>query len=689
MMNLKISFCLVLLPFVSTGIFAQNDQLFRQALDEVQAMLEGTDSMSFERAVFVTENVYYDNRFSYQDFQSALNLETFMIQNLIVANDRSASMDFRATIDHNAQRVDVRKFRHTEEEKRELYRQALANWAIFTYMSDTTSFHGLIHTPYVYQAEDPFGMTNWKNSQVLNLLTNSNQKGNCFALTSLYKIFADRFSSDAYICTAPQHIYIQHPDHKGDFYNVELASGTHPGDGSLMTLTYTWMEGIRSGIALKRLDEKQCIALCLVNLAKSYEHTFGTKDAEFMLACAKLALQHDPQSLNAMLLKHQVLEERVVQFAADHKIRNVKKLRENKAIAETFEKLEAQVAELNKLGYHQMPLYMQEMILAALKREDNHPVMIKDRTPDPFPNVGDIDPEDKRYATLSGGIFEEVHTQEPQEQYGRFTLDVRTGILVKMDTENSMKFLIDPVVFAMSIDPLAAKYPSWSPYAAFENNPIRNIDPDGREVVPVDKKAGANLNAAIYSTFGEELGDLFTAAKNYKVDVDSREFQSAIRRLTDDAVAQMATDFARAAHSENKNFVKVYGNESANTKTRSFIVDVDVDGRFVFEDAPNDFNVGTLEWTVNGTNSVFIPEGHQVGTDPASLNLYSTDTPLPDPEKGARGRQRGMQAATTSMTDEEATELIQSVINADETLDDAKTMGVTRPIDAYDINESK
>jgi len=35
----------------------------------------------------------------------------------------------------------------------------------------------------------------------------------------------------------------------------------------------------------------------------------------------------------------------------------------------------------------------------------------------------------------------------------------------------------------MSVDPLAAKYPSWSPYSAFRNNPILYVDPDGKEWV--------------------------------------------------------------------------------------------------------------------------------------------------------------------------------------------------------------
>ncbi|NMC98718.1 MAG: RHS repeat-associated core domain-containing protein, partial [Bacteroidales bacterium] len=41
----------------------------------------------------------------------------------------------------------------------------------------------------------------------------------------------------------------------------------------------------------------------------------------------------------------------------------------------------------------------------------------------------------------------------------------------------------------LSVDPMAHKYPSWSPYAAFFNNPIYYIDPDGKEGIgAVDHK---------------------------------------------------------------------------------------------------------------------------------------------------------------------------------------------------------
>ena len=39
----------------------------------------------------------------------------------------------------------------------------------------------------------------------------------------------------------------------------------------------------------------------------------------------------------------------------------------------------------------------------------------------------------------------------------------------------------------LSIDPLAMKYPELSPYNFVANSPLQYVDPDGREIVPVNK----------------------------------------------------------------------------------------------------------------------------------------------------------------------------------------------------------
>jgi len=476
----------------------------QQAYDELKAMLEGKKEADFERAVFLSENTYYGGRFSYSAFQNSIRAKQMFIEKLIEANDQSDTIDFNVHVNENG-RFKLADIRYLPHQKKELYRKALSNWAIFKYITDTvfihtlkdSAFYTLYHAPYAYATADPFGMKNWRNSQVINLLVADGNQGNCFALTALYKILSDRLQADAKLCTAPQHIYIQHQDPKGQYYNVELATAGHPGDGIIQTLTYTPSEAIMSGIALRDYNTKQRIGLCLVNLAKSYEHTFNTKDDEFLLRCAELALAHDSLNLNALLLKQQVLDIRVTKYATQHHLNSITKLKQDKGIMPLVNKLEKHLFLLYQLGYREMPLEMQEQIMNPFgydTKKWNH----VSQNARPFTSFEPKDPKDAEYWTLTKGMFKEVWEPTTKETYGHYTITTATGKLKSIDTTSHKGQLIDPVAFAydfgariydarighfVSVDPLQAKYPDLSPYNFAGNNPILFKDNDGREII--------------------------------------------------------------------------------------------------------------------------------------------------------------------------------------------------------------
>jgi len=80
-----------------------------------------------------------------------------------------------------------------------------------------------------------------------------------------------------------------------------------------------------------------------------------------------------------------------------------------------------------------------------------------------------------------------------------------------------------------SMDPLAEKYYSISPYAYCMNNPVRNVDPDGKEIqLPGDRKA----QDAYVQMLHNSTGNNYSIAKNklsYEgVDADFSENKSEI-----------------------------------------------------------------------------------------------------------------------------------------------------------------
>ncbi len=435
-------------------------QAYMSAKNELELMLQGTKPLSYERAIFLVENAWNDNRFHYDSFQEALHNHTELIKRIGASNTDSSKLHPQ------------RDLLETAPQKTVQYQKAVTNYAIFNYLTTTGVVDYLgqnyAHFPYTYSSQDPFGTSDWKNTQVINLINTG--KGNCFALASLFKIFSDRLKSDAVLCTAPSHIYIRHADSKGTLYNIEVSSRSFPGTGTLETLTYTTDAATKNKVALRDLDDRQAVALCLIYLAKGYESKLGKDDNGFMMQCAESALRYDGLNLNALLLKAELLQAPIIaKHQPPTQLQN----------DSDFKRYEALIERLFSLGYREMPLEMKNILIKGWNKDSLSVVITQNHLPKTFQKFGE---KDERHASLSWGLFDEVMATKAVERYGNTLFDTKSkkiiGFAVPQPIYNDYNF--DPVVFAWNIDPLAHKAPWSSPYAFCEGNPILYLDPDGR-----------------------------------------------------------------------------------------------------------------------------------------------------------------------------------------------------------------
>ena len=479
----------------TTDTLATQKEYFNQAKAELVQMLSGAKPLDYERAVFVTENAYLGNTISYELFQGIISFHANNITRLAEANRKPQV--FKPTL------------LESEAQQRDNYEKLLYNWAIYTYFTDTTAImynnEGknsiYLHLPFDYPTNDPMATLDWSNSQTINLL--DDKAANCNAQVALYKILSDRLKTDAKIGTAPSHAYITHTDTRGTTYNVELPTRSFPGAGAIMTVTYTPISAVSSGISMRSLTPSQSVALCLVYLAKGYEHKFGKADNSFTMNCSETALRYDSLCLNAMLLKAEIFEEKVI---AKHK--TATQLQTDKDFI-AYQKI---VGTLYKKGYREMPIDMKNLIVSHLK-QDSANFFLQNRTPQGFQT---IKPNDDRYATLSWGKFDEVHEPKRFEQYGRAIFDTKTMKISKLVTADSLynNYPFDPVIAAWQVDPLAHEFPSMSPYVALGDNPILYIDPDGQKIVD----ANGNSVTLVQDSKGNYTGE-FKFAKGTSKEV--------------------------------------------------------------------------------------------------------------------------------------------------------------------------
>ena len=438
---------------------------FYKAYAALQNMLEGKDSLNYEKAVFITENAYHDNYFKYDDFKSLIDFHTDII---------------------NAYAEDVRtyykeKYKTLKPWEQTYFISNTDNWAIFKYITDTAfviiNKDKYFKTPFNYTAYDPYGIDNWENTQVLSLLLSNEKQGNCYSLAVLFKLFSDRLQSDARLTVTPHHIYIQNRNQRGDFYNVELASKSFPGDGTIQTLTYTTNTSIMNGMAQRMLSDKEAVALNLIYLAKGYQHKYKDNTNDFLLQCAGLAFKYDSLSMNALLLKAEVTENRLLAAMKENKIKKLTNARTNQKTNNLLKSYEQQLSYLYALGYREIPKEIERNILAHI-RQKNEGYILKDKTPNPFAPIK----AKQRYMTLSNGLFDEMHEAVDSIQYYHALLNTKTKKIIKLfsiDSDN--EYNVDPAVFALSVDPLSDKYPNISPYAYCAWNPVMLVDPDGRD----------------------------------------------------------------------------------------------------------------------------------------------------------------------------------------------------------------
>ncbi len=333
----------ILLNFFQS--FAQDrESLYQDAYNQLSEMLEGKQKIDFKKAVFLVENAYLLGNLD----TVRVNRQINFLKNLCIKVSEN------------------QKLLYDEKDSLTIKKYA----SIFTVMKDSIPMINqkgkkFIHIPFTYDFNDVFGHQHWTNMFVNKLL--DTHKGNCHSLPYLYKILAQELGVNANLAVAPNHFYIKHHSLKFGWYNTELTSGIFPIDAWLMASGYIHLSAIQNGVYMKALNEKESIALCLVDLAQGYQKT-ELFDIDFVIKCADKALEYFPNLVTARILKTEAegkkINDLLSVYGADFS--DVLKFEKTRKM---FYKIQNELTEIYELGYREMPEEMYLEWLVSLKKE--------------------------------------------------------------------------------------------------------------------------------------------------------------------------------------------------------------------------------------------------------------------------------------------------------------------------------
>ena len=298
---------------------------YKDAFAEQLQMLKGQKPISFKRAVFLTENAYYNGQLNYQTFCNTISTTGQQLKNLI------------------------------KQRGLEKYKTA-ANWAVYTYMTDSIPLNS--YKPFTYDFVDFMGDKDWSKMFVTKLI--KTKSGNCNSLPSYYKILCEEIGGSAYLALAPNHLYIKHIDEKGQWTNVELTNAGFPRDQWIIKEMAISVEAIRQGTYMTPLTQKQSIALAMFDLASAYQFQHGYDT--FVLKIANTALTYFPKCIPLLMTKANYY--RTIGLAEMNKANP-----DNSFLKSNYTLYKQTLSKIDSLGYKEIPTELYEQWVQSVENE--------------------------------------------------------------------------------------------------------------------------------------------------------------------------------------------------------------------------------------------------------------------------------------------------------------------------------
>ena len=256
----------------NSEIYKQYQPFYEAAFDSINQMLSDTKALNLKQAVFILENVLYQNKLNYTSFCKQIDNKVHIIKQII--KNEKLSSENNVALNYAIQQLFLKPIKYTDK-----------NGVAKT------------HYPLKYDFNDPLGNVDYRSQLVTKLLNTG--KGQCRTMPLLYLILATEIGAKANIAYSPMHSYIAFPDDENNYFNFECTSGGFTSSSFIMGSGYVRKEAIKSGIYMVPTTTKETVANLLNDLADQHLYTMKGID-DFQLKCDKRTLEIFPNDIMAL-----------------------------------------------------------------------------------------------------------------------------------------------------------------------------------------------------------------------------------------------------------------------------------------------------------------------------------------------------------------------------------------------------
>lgn len=220
-----------------------------------------------------------------------------------------------------------------------------------------------------------------------------------------------------------------------------------------------------------------------------------------------------------------------------------------------------------------------------------------------------------KVATLSKGKYLEFHDRDSIVSIGSVRFNRKTKEIVEFRevdlSDPDAQPYLDTAGRWFSPDPLSEEYSGWSPYNMVMNNPIKNIDPDGRGVLD-NFQLLQNGQVKLIEKTDDKSDTLFASDKNGNVDKSKSVTVAKDKSSDGSIISSLATDYGL----KDSTFPK--GINFGRTKDAKDAANV-----FTFAAKNSDVEWGLEAYKVGKGVSYTLLTGHNEGLTPPNFQNQS------------------------------------------------------------------